>query len=366
MGDPFPLKFGLPSSDLDEAVDTVGRHWDGIDGMNLFFTGGTGFVGTWMCAVLAHAVDQGRLKAKVRLLSRDPARFASRARELGNHPAIRCVEGDVTKSGWNCDGATHLVAGATEASASLLKERPRAMLETIVDGTSRSLDRAEAAGVSRALFISSGAANGPQPPDLALTKESDHFGLDPFSPRNAYAEGKRFAELLFTLHKQASFSFTSARLWAFVGPLLPLDAHFAVGNFLADVLANRVVRILGDGTTIRSYQYASEMAAWNWILLASGRHANAYNVGSSEPVSTRRLADLCTRLGAGPGFEVLGTPDPARPIDAYVPSTVKFRSEFGRENQVPLETALARTLRWNRSVMALETSPAHPYPVDPA
>lgn len=360
MSDPSGMKFGLPQGDLDEAVEIVGEHWNRLDAMDLFFTGGTGFVGTWMCAVLAHAIDQGRLNAKIRLLTRDPNRFVARAAELSKHPSIRLVQGDVLKSGWNCEGATHLIAGATEASATLLKERPRLMLETIVQGTSKTLDLAEAAGVSRALFISSGAANGPQPSDVALVKESDYFGLDPLSPRIAYAEGKRLAELLFTLHKQASFSFSSARLWAFVGPLLPLDTHFAIGNFLGDVLAQRVIRILGDGTTIRSYQYASEMAAWNWILLASGKHATAYNIGSSLPVSTKQLADLCSRIGAGPGFEILGKPDPSRLLDVYVPSTDKFRLELGFENRVSIEDALARTLEWNRQMMSVRnTSSSH-------
>lgn len=316
--------------------------------MDLFFTGGTGFVGTWMSAVLLRALDCGQLQARLRLLTRNPDRVRKDHPEIAAHPSVVLVQGDVLSRDWDCTGASHMIAGATEASAALLKERPRLMLETIVEGTTRTLDQAEKAGTSRALFISSGAAAGPQPPEVERVREDQHFGLDPFSPRTAYAEGKRLAELLCTLHRQEAFSFTSARLWAFVGPLLPMDSHFAVGNFLGDALAGRKIRILGDGTTVRSYQYAAEMAAWNWVLLAAGRHATAYNVGSDHAVSMRELASLCAGLGGDAGFEVLGKPDPSRRTDVYVPNVGRMKDEFGLENRIGLDDSLSRTLQWCR------------------
>lgn len=298
-----------------------------------------------MSAVLLRALDCGMLKARLRLLTRHPERVRKEHPEIASHPAVRLVQGDVLQDGWDCNGATHLIAGATEASATLLREHPRLMLETIVEGTSRTLDNAQKAGTSRALFVSSGAANGPQPPDVERVREDQHFGIDPLSPRIAYAEGKRIAELLFALYRQADFSFTSARLWAFVGPFLPMNSHFAVGNFLGDVLAGRRVRILGDGTTVRSYQYAAEMAAWNWILLASGRPAVAYNVGSEYAVSMRELAGLCAELD-GTDYEVLGTPDPSGRTDIYVPDVGLMKKEFGIVNRTTLKASLFKTIQW--------------------
>lgn len=339
--------YPVPVEDLDLAVDMVGSHWARLDGMRLFFTGGTGFVGIWMVSVLLRALDRGLLRAEATLLTRDAGKFSARAPEIASHRSVRTMEGDVLGEGWSLDGCSHLVAGATEASAAMIREQPRLMLETIVDGTRRTLDRAASFGVSRAMFISSGAVNGPQF-DTPRASESDFFGPDPLSLRSVYAEGKRLGEMLFALSANSSFSVSIARLWAFVGPLLPLDTHFAAGNFLRDAMAGAPIRILGDGTTVRSYQYASDMAAWNWVILASGRETTAYNVGSDHGVTTLELARLCDRLAGGAGIEVLGTPDPSRRIDRYVPDTGLFRREFAFGAGSDLAESLSKTILWHR------------------
>src|ERR1035438_6781090 len=94
----------LPSRDLDLAVESLGDRWGILDGMVLFFTGGTGFVGAWMTSLLLRAVDRGRLSAKVRLLtgSREKVRFE--LPWIAAHPAVELVSGDVLMDGWDCRG----------------------------------------------------------------------------------------------------------------------------------------------------------------------------------------------------------------------------------------------------------------------
>ena len=166
------------------------------------------------------------------------------------------------------------------------------MIDTIVNGMRAVLARAESWGHVRMLFTSSGAVYGRQPPDITHLAEDDRGGPDPLAPANAYHEGKRLAEMLGALSTAAgSLDVVNGRLFAFLGPHLPLDAHFAAGNFLRDALAGGPIVVGGDGTPFRSYQYPSDLVVWLLALLVRGTPGHAYNVGSDEAVDIRALAE---------------------------------------------------------------------------
>src|SRR5262249_29773504 len=110
--------------------------------------------------------------------------------------------------------------------------------------------------------------------------------------------------------------------------------------------------VSGDGTPIRSYLYAGDLAAWLWILLFRGRPGRSYNIGSETEISIRSLANEIASLRVPPRpVEVVGSADPPNPADRYVPSTERARRELDVAEWTALPEALRRTYRWYRAAL---------------
>jgi nucleoside-diphosphate-sugar epimerase len=192
----------------------------------------------------------------------------------------------------------YVIHAATEASAKQAAEEPLEMLSTILQGTERTLEFAGKCGARKFLLTSSGAVYGPQPPEMTHVPESYTGAPDPLDAASVYAEGKRASELMCALHqkqaatKGAALEAKIARCWAFCGPHLPLDAHFAIGNFIGDVLAGRAISIGGDGTPRGRILYAADLAVWLWTMLFRAPALVPINVGSGHDVSIRELAEI--------------------------------------------------------------------------
>jgi dTDP-glucose 4,6-dehydratase len=223
-----------------------------------------------------------------------------------------------------------------------------AMLDTIVAGTRRALDFAAGSGVRRFLLTSSGAVYGGQPTSMTHVPETYRGAPETADARSVYGEGKRVAELLCGLaSRQHGFDSLVARCFAFVGPHLALDAHFAIGNFIGDCLAGRPIEIRGDGTPHRSYLYAADLAVWLWTILTRGEGARVYNVGAERSLSIAELARVVTgALGSSSPVRVLGPPRPGAVPDRYVPDTSRARKELGLEEWIGVEEGIRRTARW--------------------
>jgi dTDP-glucose 4,6-dehydratase len=341
------------ASDLDQVLAQTGTLWNELRGARVFLTGGTGFFGCWLLESFLWANDHLGLDASVVVLTRDPDAFGKKAPHLAAHPAVTLHIGDVRTFTF-ADGAFSHVIHAATASGSTLNDSDRLlMFETIVGGTRRVLDFARHSGASRFLLTSSGAVYGRQPAELTHLPEDYAGGPDPTDPRAVYAEGKRAAEMLCALYADTRLQPTIARCFAFVGPYLPLDVHFAVGNFIRDALQGGPIRVSGDGTPYRSYLYASDLAIWLWTILLRGTPLRPYNVGSEAAISISDLARaVAERFSPEPAIRIARTAPARNGSERYIPSTALARTELGVAVTVELDQALRRTVEWHQRRMA--------------
>jgi dTDP-glucose 4,6-dehydratase len=238
-----------------------------------------------------------------------------------------------------------VIHAATESGSNLGNENPLVMFDTIVQGTRAALQFATDTGAERFLLTSSGAVYGPQPFTMSHLGEDFLGGPDITLKTSAYGEGKRSAEILAVCFgEQRGIESVIARCFAFVGPFLPLNAHFAIGNFLRDALAGGTIQVGGDGTPLRSYLHAADLTIWLWSILLRGRAGRCYNVGSEDARSIREIAELVADVSGAPGVEVARPANPSKPGSRYVPSCRRARDELQLETWIDLPAAIKRTL----------------------
>jgi dTDP-glucose 4,6-dehydratase len=339
----------ISTTDLDLILSRTSPLWEEMRNQKIFITGGTGFFGSWLLESFSYINRQLSLNAHATVLTRDPAAFALKCPQIAADPALVFLRGDVRNFVFPDGEFRFVIHAATTASAKQAIEQPIEMLTTIIDGTERTLDFARTHATQKLLLTSSGAVYGKQPENLTHIPEEYLGGPDPLDPASIYAEGKRVSEQMCALcATSGQLQIKIARCFAFVGPHLPLDAHFAIGNFIGDVLAGRTIRINSDGTSRRSYLYAADLAIWLWTMLFQAPSLVPINVGSDSDLSIAELAHTVAQsLNASTGIHVAKEAIPGAAIARYVPSVNRAKAMLGLDQAVNLQEAIRRTAAWH-------------------
>jgi dTDP-glucose 4,6-dehydratase len=337
------------SLDRQHILERTADLWEPLRDQRVFITGGTGFVGTWLLQSLAWANAEFALGAQAVVLSRNWEAFRAKAPHLADDPAISCHQGDVRDFAFPEGRFSYIIDSMTESSGKFGDEEPLLMLDTVIGGTRRTLNFARHCGAKRLLQVSSGAVYGRQSPGVSHLAETCTTAPDTMSHHSAYGESKRVAELLDALYAhQCGINVAIARGFCFVGPHLSLEARYAVGNFLRDGLDGKPIVVQGDGTALRSYLYAADMAIWLWTILLCGETCRPYNVGSEEAISIAALANIVAdSFQPRPEVRILGSPTPGKPAERYVPSTRRAGNELGLRQCIDLPEAIRRTVAWH-------------------
>ena len=344
----------LSAEDLAHTTTCAKEALQALSDSRLFVTGGTGFFGHWLLESLLRANREFGLNVHVTVLTRSPERFKQKSPHVAGDPAIRLLAGDIRNFEFPAEKFTHILHAAADTVTPDDSRPAYELAESIVEGTRHVLQLAQAGGVMRLLYFSSGAVYG-RSSTVPFTPETYTGSLDPLLPQSSYDEAKRMAEDLCVAYAQGTvLEPVIARCFAFVGPHLPLDQHFAIGNFIRAAIEGSSIEIRGDGTPRRSWLYTADLAVWLWTLLAQGQSNRAYNVGSDEDHSVASGARLVAQTlrpdgkgGSTLPVHIHTVANPASRVNNYVPSIERAHKELGLKVRVPLAEAVRRTARWH-------------------
>jgi dTDP-glucose 4,6-dehydratase len=337
------MPLDIPEKDLRRCHDVLGiSSWRALAGQSIFIAGGTGFIGKWLLATLLDANEKLSLDCRITVLSRDPGAFQRAWPAVAER--VHWIAGDIRDFPITNEHFDVIVHAATDVASQI---SPQDVFSTCLDGTRRLLELASRCGVNRLLLVSSGAIYGPLPTGMTHVSESHLGGPDPLLGSSAYGEGKRVSECLCAQASANGLEVKIARVFALVGPHLPLDKHFAIGNFLRAAMAGEQIVVQGDGTPYRSYLYAADMAAWLWAIMFRGSKTRAYNVGSEESLSILDLAEQIPNiLGCKLDIFTRQQPQPGSAATHYVPNTARARLELRLPGAMALQEAIVRTAGW--------------------
>jgi len=237
--------------------------------VNVFVTGGTGFVGAHLVRTLQERGD------RVTCLVRRP----KLAERLGWRD-VRLVRGDLDDARAlleGCEGAEVVfhVAGKVVAKSGA------DFMATNRDGTANVLEAAQEHGVTRFVLVSSLAAAGPTTPGHPID-ESRHP-----EPVTDYGRSKLAAEVLM---RAMPFS------WTIVRPPVVYGEWDRGTLKIFQLARGPVAPVFGDGSQELSVIHASDLAR---ALVVAGTHPAAHNrvYFAAHPATTtsRGLMSACAR-----------------------------------------------------------------------
>ena len=305
-----------------------------LSGKKILITGATGFVGKNLCELLVGLNSKLKYKIEITGLARNPVLF----------PGVKFLQHDMLNPldfDFDFDFIIHAATPVVK-----VEESDQKTLDIIVKGTQNILEFAKKSNCSNFLFISSGSVYGDISESLGLIPETYH----PASPlKSAYAIGKELSEsMCLEFQKNNKIILNIARCFAFSGKYLPLNAHFALGNFIRDALAGRSIHIKGDGSAIRSYMDADDMVYWLLTILLHDKN-DIFNVGSDQGISIKDLAFKVASLYSGLDVIIEGESSESLKKNIYVPSISKAWDILGLKLETSIESSLKKMIEFNRA-----------------
>jgi dTDP-glucose 4,6-dehydratase len=311
---------------------------------SLLVIGGTGFFGkSILDAFQRNLLERWDINNLI-IMARNPEELQKNNSEL-IRGEVQLIKGDSASINQIpfADFIIHAAASTDARNYHLAPVKERA---NIIRGTLNYCELAKKFHQkSKIVYVSSGAVYGPQPNDLEKIPEDFDFLDADQLPENKrdYAYAKRDSEKAIIDLGLCGLNVSIARCFAFIGPWLPLDQHFAIGNFINDGLNCRSINVKAKHKVYRSYMYADDLVEWLMTIAEKSRTSSpVYNVGSDQSILIDELAQKISTIF---GQNAPMYSHESDYIDRYVPNIDKAKIELNLKNKYHLDDAIRLTIK---------------------
>ena len=350
--------------DLGYITQQLSAELDQMSGRSVLIAGGAGFLGYYLVQAPLHwnKANAGKAPIKVTVLDNFIRGVPEWLTNLKSDPCLRLIKHDITQPlPGEMGDQDYLVHAASIASPIYYRKYPIETMDANINGLRFMLDyclRQKNAGkpIQGLLFYSSSEIYGD--PDAANipTPETYRGNVSCTGPRACYDESKRFGETLcVNFVRQHGLPIKVARPFNNYGPGLKISDRRVIPDFARDILSNKDIVMLSDGSAKRTFCYVADAVIGYYKILVRGTPGEAYNVGVEVPeISMKELADKLIALGK----ELFGysgklvrqeSTDKDYLVDnpnRRCPIIKKARTELGYDPQVTIDDGLRRSLLW--------------------
>ena len=345
----FGYTNAIVQTDLQEITGSP-LQWFEFQHRTILVTGANGMLATYLLYTFLYLVEKKGMDIRVIALTRSLDKTRELYKEFLDKPYFKVLHQDICDPihcEWHIDYIYHF---AGNASPFHIKTDPVGIMQSNLSGTFNVMEFARETKPMRVVFASTREVYGET--SYELLSEDDSFGkINPLDNRSCYPESKRAAEtILKSYFNQYGIKSVIARIAHSYGPGMKIDNDGRVmSDFIYNAVHHQDIKLLSDGSAIRSFCYVSD-AIWGLIQLTlHGQPCEAYNLANeSEPVPIREVAQLIANLFPERGIKVAYQQSGDRSgYCAYMRVALDMRKmeHLGFTPSVSLRKGLERTIK---------------------
>lgn len=122
-----------------------------------------------------------------------------------------------------------------------------------------------------------------------------------------------------------------------------------LGIWVRLMLEGKPIKVFGDGLQLRDFNYVDDCVEALLLAGASDKaNGKVYNLGSTEVISLKSLAEMMVKFEVGAGYELIPFPPERKAIDIgdYYSDFNLITQELGWTPKIDLKTGLQKTLAY--------------------